>query len=677
MKKSEIQVGSEYFAKVNGKTVVVKVEEIGERAAYGSRRAGTYYSVLNLTTNRGTTFRSAQKFIKPVPIADQDDPVEAMYWPASENTVKSNGSTLANRIKERQQQSVGVSSLDHRIVEAYAGTGKTFTLIVGTAWAFAPEHWEEVQRRIAERINEKAGEQKVDPETFRITPSEEQQKVWDALAEGRGQVKTICYCAFNKSIVTEFGHEWGWLVQLLQERVGVSLQFATVNSLGNKVCNKTYGWMNIKSERFTEEDLADLCHMDRWELIKKEPVPVSAVTRLVELCKLTMAGWDRHTGLNVQAISDEHLASLCSEYDVDTNGASQRVYDYVRAILDLHTDPTRLRRMDFNDQNWLPVVNKLSIPKYDLIMVDEGQDLSRCKQEFCLRLGKWIFLVGDRFQSIYGFAGADVQSIPRMYDLLSQDGRRVQKLELTETRRCGKAIVQEAQRIVPGFKAHESNPEGVILSTKMDKYSDLAQDGDMVLCRVNAPLVSNALKVLSSGRKAVIRGRQFGDSLVKFVERLKADDVSDLLDKAQEWADRESQKEAKKKNPSDARLTSIQDQVACVEAFSEGCQIVSDVIVKMQLVFSGMECPQCRKKYNEETTECYQCKCSLVTPKGVLFSSVHRAKGLESKRVFILLPKGAGMPHPMAKTDKDREQEMNLKYVAITRAIEELHFVTE
>lgn len=33
-------------------------------------------------------------------------------------------------------------------------------------------------------------------------------------------------------------------------------------------------------------------------------------------------------------------------------------------------------------------------------------------------------------------------------------------LPLTVTRRCGKAIVKEANKIVPDFKAHESNPEG-------------------------------------------------------------------------------------------------------------------------------------------------------------------------------------------------------------------------
>ena len=44
--------------------------------------------------------------------------------------------------------------------------------------------------------------------------------------------------------------------------------------------------------------------------------------------------------------------------------------------------------------------------------------------------------------------------------------------------------------------------------------------------------------------------------------------------------------------------------------------------------------------------------------------------------MFILVPKEAPMPHPMAKTQWEKEQEMNILYVAITRAREELIWVS-
>ena len=49
---------------------------------------------------------------------------------------------------------------------------------------------------------------------------------------------------------------------------------------------------------------------------------------------------------------------------------------------------------------------------------------------------------------------------------------------------------------------------------------------------------------------------------------------------------------------------------------------------------------------------------------------------LEAKRVFLLQPEGATIPHPMAKTARQREQEYNILYIAITRAIEEFVYVS-
>ena len=57
----------------------------------------------------------------------------------------------------------------------------------------------------------------------------------------------------------------------------------------------------------------------------------------------------------------------------------------------------------------------------------------------------------------------------------------------------------------------------------------------------------------------------------------------------------------------------------------------------------------------------------------VIFSTVHKAKGLEADNVWILSPEK--MPHPMAKSAADREQERNICYVAITRAKKNLNYV--
>lgn len=57
----------------------------------------------------------------------------------------------------------------------------------------------------------------------------------------------------------------------------------------------------------------------------------------------------------------------------------------------------------------------------------------------------------------------------------------------------------------------------------------------------------------------------------------------------------------------------------------------------------------------------------------VTLSSVHRAKGLESDRVFVLRPDL--MPHKMATQPWQIVQERNLMYVCYTRSKSELYFV--
>ena len=58
-------------------------------------------------------------------------------------------------------------------------------------------------------------------------------------------------------------------------------------------------------------------------------------------------------------------------------------------------------------------------------------------------------------------------------------------------------------------------------------------------------------------------------------------------------------------------------------------------------------------------------------PEVLTLSTVHKSKGREWHRVYIL-GREKYMPSPYAKKDWQMEQEANLEYVAITRALKEL-----
>ena len=95
----------------------------------------------------------------------------------------------------------------------------------------------------------------------------------------------------------------------------------------------------------------------------------------------------------------------------------------------------------------------------------------------------------------------------------------------------------------------------------------------------------------------------------------------------------------------------IVDKIECIEAIADGCEDVDEVLEKLDDLFTDTKSG------------------NVIT-----LSTVHKAKGLEADNVFILLPDCL----PMKRKGQqlwELEQEMNLKYVAITRAKKKLVWV--
>ena len=92
----------------------------------------------------------------------------------------------------------------------------------------------------------------------------------------------------------------------------------------------------------------------------------------------------------------------------------------------------------------------------------------------------------------------------------------------------------------------------------------------------------------------------------------------------------------------------LDDKVETIFALADGVDTITGVQNRIEEVFSNDK-------------------------EGVVFSTVHRAKGLESDNVYILKPEL--FPHPMAKQDWELQQERNITYVAYTRAKQRLAFV--
>lgn len=534
----------------------------------------------------------------------------------------------------------------HMVVVARAGTGKTFTLIGG-----------------AKKVS--------GIELPGVVPSDQQAAIWDTMMESRG-AKSMAIVCFNKPIAEE-----------LKTKVPPGCRAQTNHSLGSAALRRAFKLVGgDEGEGISPHRVSD--HIEavlgkpRQEINKETPGLMKALTDLVALCKQNLVGFSPESKVWTPAGLDSYWAPALDElagyYGIELateegRPFSDKVYTMVPQLLERGKDVRADSCIDFNDMIWLPVVLDLPVFQNDLLMVDEAQDLNRCQQALVRKAGRRIVMVGDPKQAIYGFAGADVDSIPRMLAELGETPNGVAEFPLNVTRRCGRAIVKEAQRLVPDFYAHESNGEGKVTRALYDdgrgtskdpvpagspvSYHRQVQDNDMVLCRVNAPLVSQCFRFIRMGRTANIQGRDIGKGISDLIDKLVPATVQELVSKVDAWKFTEMGKENARRNPSESRLIAIGDKADCIISFTEGANTVHDVKARISEIFTDDR-----------------------SKRGIKLSSIHKAKGLEADRVFFLRPPGAECPHPLAKSDWEIRQELNLEYVAITRAKEELVYVT-
>ncbi|MGD0575848.1 MAG: 3'-5' exonuclease [Anaerolineales bacterium] len=135
-------------------------------------------------------------------------------------------------------------------------------------------------------------------------------------------------------------------------------------------------------------------------------------------------------------------------------------------------------------------------------------------------------------------------------------------------------------------------------------------------------------------------------SSTEVVRKFQANTLMELYERMAEYQSKEVDRLLEKGKELQADL--VRDKVDTVAAIAAGCRTPDDVAERIESIFS------------DDTT-------------GVVLSSVHRAKGLEADRVFILHPEL--IPHPKARQDWELEQEQNCLYVALTRSKSELYLV--
>lgn len=307
--------------------------------------------------------------------------------------------------------------------------------------------------------------------------------------------------------------------------------------------------------------------------------------------------------------------------------------------------------VDFDDMVYMPLFSNFRIFQVNWLLVDEAQDLNRSRRLLAQRMvhpyfGRAIF-VGDDRQAIYGFSGADAESFARI-----REEFRCKDLPLTYTFRCPKKVVELAKTWVSHIEATPEAPEGTVRRISVQEFAKMdLLPTDAILCRNNAPLVMLAFALIRKGIGCYVEGRDIGKNIMDLASKWSVAKLSILRERAMAYKAREIAKLLRKGHEAQADL--VADRVDTLLALIEGMPkeaTVYDLQVRITSMFKNKE----------------------DMPRQLLvLSSIHKAKGKEWNRVF-LLGRNSLMPSPYAKRDWHKTQEANLCYVAVTRAMDTL-----
>ena len=386
--------------------------------------------------------------------------------------------------------------------------------------------------------------------------------------------------------------------------------------------------------------------------------------------------------------------------------------------------------VDFADFTYAPVALKLraKIPA-SLLIIDEVQDFSELQGRFIMCFMNEhtnLVAVGDVNQSLYLFNFADSEATSK---LVASHGCTI--LPMTVCWRNSHAVVAGVHDFMAELKSlaelngweedSYSKKGGNYSMHKAPEYLDswpegkasitipahllphAVELGDLVTCRVNAPLAKLALRTLIDGEKSITLPSGKGsiaDNVMKIVRgRMKyrgahdgfgltdGDDAVSVLthDVVEErfWKYQESQLEASIRRCGGDLTEAKKEQ--------RDSELMDTASATLELLHGFI---QSREQLNEGTVHTMHFSgwlnglCGTTEGRDghddtIRFASVHRTKGAQGNRAFVVIDQPADdgtkrtfmLDHCM-NSSAEVVQELNAGYVAVTRAKLQTVFVS-
>ncbi len=280
------------------------------------------------------------------------------------------------------------------------------------------------------------------------------------------------------------------------------------------------------------------------------------------------------------------------------------------------------------------------------ILVHNCQDLNAAQLDLVLKCrdngGRMLF-VGDPYQSIMGFSGADDQSYYKI-----RDRTQATELPLSICYRCPKSHLDLARAIVAHIEPSPNAQDGTVVTATEDHLPSMAREGDLIICRRTAPLVTWCIRLIQNRIPARVRGREIGRDLADMARAIGSIGTYESFGQALAAYEDHQAMKLMQREGSEGQLESLRDRCealhSCYITFQ--CSTIESLAVEIEALFSDDR-------------------------PAVMLATVHRTKGLENDRVMVLYPED--MPLKWEKQQPwEYQQEQNVKYVSLTRAKNEL-----
>ena len=500
----------------------------------------------------------------------------------------------------------------------------------------------------------------------------------------------VLFCAFNNSIAREIG-------QKFIERGMNTVTVQTIHSLGLRILRENSDYaarLQLREHKYLSlfkgdemrtklsphvKALCQLNNLNPKAANQGDSRQSFAIKNLMYRIQRRLLDINQKHRATLNGPSFEDFTSLVEHFGIFTPNEEKSstfreeleiYYAAHRLLLTAGTElAARSYIIDFTDMIYLPFVWKLNATtKFDWIFIDECQDLSKAQFAVAAKYGKQgsrVLAVGDPRQSIYGFTGADVDSFSRVARMT-----RATQLPLTTCFRCPAQVIKLAREIredIVGAKTEAGHVESILI----EEVVRIARPDDLIISRLRAPLLVLIFDFIDADVKVKVAEDEAREFINELKSLFKQDELQasikrryrgfealkDLVLQRNRWVIRQN----------GAKIAKATEREIFLEAENE--------YLEKRLEFLHKKWELWQKKCTTVSKVLEKVKAYVSAKKGAIkLSTIHRAKGLEEDRVFILDYDKLPMGRPQQK-DWERVQETNLKYVAITRARKALYLV--